>query len=83
MVGAACHHRALGQRPHLCVGTAVSNRTYTVQFKDALDAPLWSLLTNLSAAPQTLIHNEIAPSFHFRGFDGEPIVVRDGGVFAD
>lgn len=32
---------------------------------------------------QTLIHNELAPSFHFRGFDGEPIVVRDGGVFAD
>jgi hypothetical protein len=31
---------------------------------------------------QTLIHNEVAPSFHFRGFDGEPIVVRDGGVFA-
>jgi hypothetical protein len=32
---------------------------------------------------QTMIHNELAPSFHFRGFDGEPIVIRDGGVFAD
>ncbi|HYG62748.1 MAG TPA: vanadium-dependent haloperoxidase [Thermoanaerobaculia bacterium] len=30
---------------------------------------------------QTLIHNEMSPSFHFRGFDGETIVVRDGGVF--
>lgn len=33
--------------------TAASNRTFTVQFKDALDAPLWTLLTNITAAPQT------------------------------
>ncbi len=32
---------------------------------------------------QTMIHNEFAPSFHLRGFDGEPIVVRNGGVFAE
>jgi len=30
---------------------------------------------------QTKIHNETAPSFIFRGFDGERIVVRDGGVY--
>ncbi len=30
---------------------------------------------------QTKIHNEPAPSFIFRGFDGERIVVRDGGVY--
>jgi hypothetical protein len=30
---------------------------------------------------QTKLHNEIAPSFIFRGFDGERIVVRDGGVY--
>jgi hypothetical protein len=42
---------------------AASNRTFTVQFKDALDAPLWSLLTNISAAPQTRIINiNVAPT---------------------
>jgi hypothetical protein len=30
---------------------------------------------------QTLLHNETKPSYIFRGFDGERIVVRDGGVF--
>lgn len=30
---------------------------------------------------QTKIHNETKPSYIFRGFDGERIVVRDGGVF--
>lgn len=30
---------------------------------------------------QTLIHNEADPFFTFRGFDGERIVVRHGGVF--
>ncbi len=30
---------------------------------------------------QTKVNNELAPSFIFRGFDGERIVVRDGGVF--
>ncbi len=28
-----------------------------------------------------MIHNEANPSYIFRGFDGERIVVRDGGVF--
>ena len=31
---------------------------------------------------QTKIHNEKAPFYTFRGFDGERIVVRDGGVFS-
>ncbi len=35
--------------------TAASNRTFTVQFKDALDAPTWTLLTNITAAPQTRV----------------------------
>ncbi len=30
---------------------------------------------------QTKIHNETKPFYVFRGFDGERIVVRDGGVF--
>jgi hypothetical protein len=30
---------------------------------------------------QSVIHNEAHPYFTFRGFDGERIVVRDGGVF--
>jgi len=30
---------------------------------------------------QTTLHNETKPSYIFRGFDGERIVVRDGGVF--
>jgi hypothetical protein len=30
---------------------------------------------------QSVIHNEANPSYIFRGFDGERIVVRDGGVF--
>ncbi len=30
---------------------------------------------------QSLIHNEANPSYIFRGFDGERIVVRDGQVF--
>lgn len=34
--------------------TAVSNRTYTVQFKDALDAGSWTRLSDVSAAPQTI-----------------------------
>jgi hypothetical protein len=43
--------------------TAASNRTFTVQFKDALDAPLWSLLTNVAAAPQArVIHINVAPT---------------------
>jgi hypothetical protein len=35
--------------------TATSNRTFTVQFKDSLDAVSWSLLTNIAAAPQTRV----------------------------
>jgi hypothetical protein len=31
---------------------------------------------------QTLIHNEANPFYTFRGFDGERIVVRHGGVFS-
>lgn len=31
---------------------------------------------------QTLIHNEANPFYTFRGFDGERIVVRKGGVFS-
>jgi hypothetical protein len=47
--------------------TAASNRTFTVQFKDALDAPLWSLLTNIAAAPQTrVIHVNVAPTNNAR-----------------
>ncbi len=34
---------------------ATSNRTYSVQFKDSLSAPAWSVLTNISAAPQNRI----------------------------
>ena len=30
---------------------------------------------------QTKIHNEANPYYIFRGFDGERIVVRQGGVF--
>ncbi len=30
---------------------------------------------------QTKIHNEANPYYIFRGFDGERIVVRDGGVY--
>ncbi len=30
---------------------------------------------------QSVIHNETKPSYIFRGFDGERIVVRDGAVF--
>jgi hypothetical protein len=37
--------------------TALSNRTFTVQFKEALGDPLWSVLTNVPAAPQTRIIN--------------------------
>ncbi len=33
--------------------TAVSNRTFTVQFKDSLNAPSWLPWTNIPAAPQT------------------------------
>ena len=32
--------------------TAASNRTFTVQFKDSLNAASWLLLTNIAAAPQ-------------------------------
>jgi hypothetical protein len=47
--------------------TAASNRTFTVQFKDALDAPLWSLLTNIAAAPQTRVINvNVAPTNNAR-----------------
>ncbi len=43
--------------------TAASNRTFTVQFKDALEAVSWSLLTNISAAPQTrIISINVAPT---------------------
>jgi hypothetical protein len=43
--------------------TAASNRTFTVQFKDALEAASWSLLTNISAAPQTrVISISVAPT---------------------
>jgi hypothetical protein len=43
--------------------TAASNRTFTVQFKDALEAVSWSLLTNISAAPQTrMISISVAPT---------------------
>ena len=30
---------------------------------------------------QSLLHNEQGASYNFRGFDGERIVVRNGGVF--
>jgi hypothetical protein len=35
--------------------TAASNRTFTVQFKDALEAISWSVLTNIPAAPQARV----------------------------
>jgi len=40
---------------------AASNRTFTVQFKDALDAVSWSLLTNIAAAPQTRVISITTP----------------------
>ena len=42
--------------------TAASNRTFTVQFKDSLGAPMWSPLTNIAAAPRmrTVIINNAA-----------------------
>lgn len=35
--------------------TAASNRSFTVQFKDSLNALSWSLLTNIVPAPQTRV----------------------------
>ena len=47
--------------------TAASNRTFTVQFKDSLEAVSWSLLTNISAAPQTrIISISVAPTNNTR-----------------
>ena len=49
--------------------TAVSNRTFTVQFKDSLDVLGWSPLTNLAAAPQTrVIQISVAPTNSARFF---------------
>ena len=41
---------------------ALSNRTFTVQFKDALDALTWSLLTNIAAAPQMRVIHITVPT---------------------
>ncbi len=41
--------------------TSVSNRTFTVQFKDTLEALSWSVLTNVPAAPQTRVINISVP----------------------
>ena len=41
--------------------TAASNRSFRVQFKDSLDALLWSPLTNITAAPQTRAITITAP----------------------